>query len=178
MSFLALRDTLPDYANDLKSSVDRLNAETVLSDQQKWGCYLTCAFALGVPEVIQAATFDAETRLSIAARKSAKAAAAISGMNAVYFSAVNALRNTEYRIASPHFSQAALTHEGVEKIDVELWSLAASALANSAPSLNAHEAELHKRGVSIEMIQAAIRIAAIVSAISIVVRGEVATIGV
>jgi alkyl hydroperoxide reductase subunit D len=52
----------------------------------------------------------------------------------------------------------------VDKIDFELWAFAVSAIANSAASLNAHEAELHKRGVSLEQVQSALRIAATINA--------------
>lgn len=47
-------------------------------------------------------------------------------------------------------------------------------MANCASCLNTHEAELHKRGVSLERVQAALRIGAVVNAVNVVLRAEAA----
>ena len=45
MSIDSLRDALPDYAWDQRRNLDAVVAETLLNDQQKWGCLLACAYA-------------------------------------------------------------------------------------------------------------------------------------
>jgi alkyl hydroperoxide reductase subunit D len=77
MSLDALREKLPDYAKDLKLNLGALANETLLTEQQKWGCFLAAAHAGGVAELVRAFEAEAETRLTPEARQAAKAAAAI-----------------------------------------------------------------------------------------------------
>jgi alkyl hydroperoxide reductase subunit D len=67
-----------------------------------------------------------------------------------------------------------LANPGVDKADFELWSTAVSAVNGCGACLDAHEAELKKHGVPAQQIQAALRIAAVVNAVSRVVAGEAA----
>lgn len=174
MSITALANALPPYADDLKNNLELLVGETVLSDQQKWGCFLACAFASGVPVVTQAICAETDGRLNAEARWGARAAAAIMGMNTVYYGAINLLSNHSYRSAPTNLSMTALTNPPVDKIDFELWAFAVSAMSNCGACLNSHEAELHKRGVNFDSIRTALRIAATINAIGVVLRGEAA----
>lgn len=54
MSLDALRETLPAYAKDLSLNLSTLAGETLLTDQQKWGCFVASAHAIGVPAVVKA----------------------------------------------------------------------------------------------------------------------------
>lgn len=166
MSLSALRAALPDYASDQALNLDTLSAERVLTDQQKWGCFLACAYATGSPTLIKAIENETANVIAPAARKAAKAAAAIMAMNAIYYGAINLLQNHDYRSAPVNLSMTALSQPDVDRIDFELWAFAASALHANAASLNALEIELHKRGASVERVQAALRIAAVVNAIN------------
>lgn len=168
MSLSTLRDALPDYAFDQKHNLDALIAERVLTDQQKWGCFLACAYATGAPTLIQALENETADTIAPLARKAAKAAAAVMAMNAVYYGAINLLQNHDYRSAPVNLSMTALSQPDVDRIDFELWSFAASALHANAANLNALEMELHKRGASVERVQAALRIAAVINAIDTV----------
>src|SRR5688572_20338096 len=109
MSLTALRDALPDYAVDQKSNLDALAGETLLTEPQKWGCFLACAYALGTPLLIRALEAETGARLTPQARRAAKAAASIMAMNAVYYGAINLLQNHDYRSEPPRLSMSALT---------------------------------------------------------------------
>jgi alkyl hydroperoxide reductase subunit D len=67
-----------------------------------------------------------------------------------------------------------IANPGVEKADFELWSVAVSAVNGCGACLDAHEAELKKHGVPAQQIQAAMRIAAVVNAVSRVTAAEAA----
>ena len=177
MSMTELANALPEYAIDLKSNLNALAAEAILSEQQRWGCFLACAYATGEPVVIAAFEREADARLTVEAPIAAKRAASIMAMNTVYYSAVNLLQNHDYRAEPAGLAMSALTHPGVDKIDFELWALAVSALSGCAACLNAHEIELRKRGVSLERIHAALRIAAVVASAATTVRLEAADSG-
>lgn len=172
MPITSLRDALPAYAADQKHNLTTLVEEQVLSEQQKWGCLLACAYSTGSAPLIRAVEEDAATRLSPAARTAAKSAATIMAMNTVYYAAINQLNNHDYRSAPPGLSMSALSQADVDKIDLELWALAVSAVRKCAVCINVHEAELHKRNVSLERIQTAIRIAAVMSAVATVIAIE------
>jgi alkyl hydroperoxide reductase subunit D len=175
MSLDALRAALPAYAKDLSLNLSSLAGETVLTDQQKWGAFVASAHAVGEPAVIQAVEASAaEAGLSDAAREAAKAAAAIMGMNNVYYRSLHLLSNGEYKTLPARLRMNVLANPGVEKVDFELWSTAVSAINGCGMCLDAHEAELKTHGVPATSIQAALRIAAVVNAVSRVVGAEAA----
>ena len=67
-----------------------------------------------------------------------------------------------------------IANPGVEKTDFELWCTAVSAINGCGMCLDSHEAELKKHGMSAQAVQAAIRIAAVVNAVSRVLQAEAA----
>lgn len=175
MSIDALRDALPAYARDISLNLSSLSAETVLTEQQKWGAFLASAHAAGAPAVIR--NIDAAAAaagLSPEAQTAAKAAAAIMGMNNVYYRSLHLLSNGEYRTLPARLRMNGLANPGVEKADFELWATAVSAVNGCGMCLDAHEAELKAHGVTAQQIQAALRIAAVVNAASRVIVAEAA----
>jgi alkyl hydroperoxide reductase subunit D len=173
MALDALRDTLPAYAKDLSLNLSSLASETVLTDQQKRGAFLAAAHAVGQPVVIRAIeNAAAEAGLSVQAASAAKAAAAIMGMNNVYYRALHLVSNPEYRTMPARLRMNVIANPGVDKADFEFWSLAVSAVNGCGMCLDSHEAELKKHGVPAAQIQAALRIAAVVNAVSRVLAAE------
>jgi lipoyl-dependent peroxiredoxin subunit D len=172
MSLDALRDRLPDYAKDTKLNLGSLANETVLSEQQKWGCFLASAHATGVAPVVQAIEAEAITKIEPAAITAAKTAASLMAMNNIYYRALHLMQNAEYRTLRAGLRMNAMMNPGVDKTDFELWSLAVSAINGCGMCLDAHEEELRKRGMTNLQVQAALRIAAVVHAAAAVVRAE------
>jgi alkyl hydroperoxide reductase subunit D len=178
MSLDALREALPDYAKDLSLNLSSLASESVLNDQQKWGCFVASAHAVGVPQVVKAVeAAAAEAGLSEEAKTAAKAAAAIMAMNNVYYRALHIMHNPEYRTLPARLRMNVIANPGVDKIDFELWSMAVSAINGCGACLDAHESELKKHSLPATVIQASLRIAAVVNAVSRVLAGEAAARG-
>ena len=175
MSLDALRESLPAYAKDLSLNLSSLAGETLLSDQQKWGSFVASAYAVGTPAVIKAVNAAAsEAGLSEEAATAAKAAAAIMGMNNVYYRSLHLLSNAEYRTLPARLRMNVIANPGVEKVDFELWCTAVSAINGCGMCLDSHEQELKKHGVANTQIQAALRIGAVVNAVSRVIAAEAA----
>jgi alkyl hydroperoxide reductase subunit D len=175
MSIDALREALPAYAKDLSLNLSSLAGETTLTDQQKWGAFVASAHAVGTPAVIKAVNEAAKAAgLSEEAATAAKAAAAIMGMNNVYYRSLHLISNQEYRTLPARLRMNVLANPGVDKVDFELWSVAVSAINGCGMCLDSHEAELKKHGVPATNIQAAIRIGAVVNAVSRVAAAEAA----
>mgnify|MGYP002401930672 CR=1 FL=1 len=177
MSIDALCASLPDYAKDLSLNLSNLASETVLTEQQKWGAFLAAAYAVGTPQVVRAINDAArQAGLSDEAAAAAKAAAAVMGMNNVYYRSLHLLSNAEYRTLPAKLRMNVLADPGVPKIDFELWSAAVSAVNGCGMCLDAHETELRRSKAPTTAIQAALRIAAVVKAVSGVVAAEAAAV--
>jgi len=173
MSLEALREQLPAYAKDLSLNLSSLANETTLTDQQKWGAFVASAHAVGQRKVVAAVQTSAiQAGLSPEALTAAKAAAAIMGMNNVYYRSLHLLSNPEYRTLPARLRMNVIANPGVEKADFELWCAAVSAINGCGMCLDSHEAELKKHGLPAQHIQAALRIAAVVNAVSGVLTAE------
>jgi len=174
MSIDALRDLIPAYGKDISLNLSSLANETVLNDQQKWGCFLASAHAIGVAPVVKLIEAQAATVLSPEAMTAAKAAAAIMGMNNIYYRSLHLMKNPEYTTLPAKLRMNIIANPGVEKLDFELWSTAVSAINGCGACLDAHEGELRKHAVPALQIQAALRIGAVVHAASRIVASETA----
>lgn len=166
MSLQSLRDVLPDYAKDLKLNLGSLSTETVLDDQKKWGTFLASAHGAAHPEVVAAIEDEVRDKLSPAAAEAARAAAAIMGMNNVYYRFTHLVGNAEYRTLPAKLRMNVMANPGVDKADFELWSMAVSAVNGCGMCMQSHEAELQKHGIPAVQIQAAVRIGAVINAVS------------
>ena len=173
MSLDTLREALPAYAKDLSLNLSTLAGETTLTEQQKWGVFVASAYAVGQPDVVRNINAQAEgADVSQEALTAAKAAAAIMGMNNVYYRSLHLLSNHEYRTLPARLRMNIIANPGVEKADFELWSLAVSAINGCGMCLDSHEAELRKHGVGAPQIQTAMRIASVVNAVSRIIAAE------
>lgn len=177
MSIDALRDLMPAYAKDISLNLGSLASETVLNDQQKWGCFLASAHAIGVVPVVKAIEVQAATVLTPEAMNAAKAAAAIMGMNNIYYRSLHLMKNQEYTTIPARLRMNVIANPGVEKMDFELWATAVSAINGCGACIDAHEGTLRKHGVPATHVQAALRIASVVHAASRIAASEAALAG-
>lgn len=172
MSIETIREKLPDYAKDIRLNLSSLLSEDILTDQQKYGTIVASALASRNAEVIRAAVAEADGKLSAKAMEAAKAAAAIMGMNNIYYRFTHLVASDDYRTLPAKLRMNIIGKPGVEKADFELWSLAVSAVNGCGMCLDSHEAVLRKADVTKEAIQAAVRIASVVHAAAAILDGE------
>ncbi|MCL4145299.1 UNVERIFIED_CONTAM: hypothetical protein GTU68_031914 [Idotea baltica] len=177
MTIDAVKSALPDYAKDLKLNLGSLLNETILTEQQKYGCLVACAHAVGEGQMLRAAVAEAADKLSEEAMRAAKAASAIMGMNNVYYRSTHLISNTVYQTVPAKLRMNVIGAPGIEKADFELFSLAVSAINGCGMCLDSHEAELKKHGLTTDQIQAAIRLGAVVNAVARVLAAEAALAG-
>jgi lipoyl-dependent peroxiredoxin subunit D len=173
MSLEALRGQLPEYAKDLKLNLGSLAAETVLSPQQLAGTFIASALASRNAVVTRALVAEFGPQLSPEALNAAKAAAAIMGMNNVYYRFVH-LVGGEYATLPAKLRMNVMARPGVDKADFELFSLAVSAINGCGMCMESHEHAVVQAGLSREQVQAAVRIAAVVHATAATLEGEAA----
>ena len=172
MTIETLKAALPDYAKDLRLNLSSLAAEAALTEQQRAGTFVASALAARNATVTQAILAEFGPKLAPQALEAAKAAAAIMGMNNVYYRFVHLASAADYKTLPAKLRMNVIARPGVEKADFELWSLAVSAVNGCGMCIDAHEHELRKAGLSTGAIQAAVRIAAVVHGIAATLDGE------
>ncbi len=166
MSLNELARTLPDYAKDLRLNVSSLLSEQVLTDQQKYATFVACAHATGHLPLIAAAEAEAAPLIAPEAMTAAKAAASIMAMNNIYYRFTHLATNKEYTTRPAKLRMNVIGSPGIDKADFELICLAVSAVNGCGMCIDAHEKVLLAAKVSIDRIQTAARIAAVVNAVA------------
>ncbi|HET8726130.1 MAG TPA: carboxymuconolactone decarboxylase family protein [Alphaproteobacteria bacterium] len=172
MSIDVLKSALPDYAKDLKLNLSNVLATPGLSEQQVWGTALASALASRNTAVIKAIGAEAAKHLSDDAQKAAKTAAAIMGMNNVYYRFVHLSSQKDYATMPAKLRMNAIANPGVESLDFELFSLAVSAINGCGMCIDSHEQVVVKKGATREMVQDIVRIASVIHAVAVTLDGE------
>jgi len=164
-----IRDAIPDYARDLKlnlGSVLTSAGAPGLNEPQIWAVALASAIAsrnLAFTRGIEAAAGE---HLDAAHRQAARAAAAIMGMNNIYYRFLHLVEDAEYQSMPARLRMNILANPGIDKLDFELLSLAVSAVNGCGLCISSHEKKLRQHGFTREMLQSAVRIAATVHAVA------------
>ncbi|MGG7099394.1 carboxymuconolactone decarboxylase family protein [Rhodococcus sp. 24CO] len=165
MSVGNLKDSLPEYAKDLKLNLSSIARTTVLNEQQLWGTLLATAAATKSATTLKEIAAEAADNLSAEAYNAALGAAAIMGMNNVFYRTKGYL-DGKYDDLRAGLRMNIIGNPGVDKADFELWSLAVSAINGCNHCLEAHENTLRQEGVSREVIFEAIRAGSIVMGVA------------
>jgi len=137
-----------------------------LNEPQIWAVALASAIAsrnLAFTRGIEAAAGE---HLDAAHRQAARAAAAIMGMNNIYYRFLYLVEDAEYQSMPARLRMNILANPGIDKLDFELLSLAVSAVNGCGLCISSHEKKLRQHGFTREMIQSAVRIAATVHAVA------------
>ncbi len=161
-----LIDTLPDYAKDLKlnySTLVRQNAD--FTPQQLWGTVVASAMVTGNDELTRSVLDAAAGNMSTKALDAAKSAAALMGMNNIFYRFQHLSSNEKYSTMPARLRMNAIRTHGVESVDFELWSLAASAINGCGKCIDAHEKVVREKGAAEETILAVVRVASVIHAI-------------
>ena len=135
MSIESLKNAVPGYAKDLKLNLGSLARSTNLDEQKKWGTFLACAAG------------------------EALAAAAVMGMNNVFYSAKGNMGD-DFANERAGLRMNVIANPGVDKADFDLWSFAVSAIGHCEFCTAAHAEDCLKAGISKEGVMDALRIAA------------------
>lgn len=163
-----LKERLPDYARDLRINLGVITSSTALSAQQAWMVALACAITSRNKDVAAAIEADASAQLSPEALAAAKSAAAIMGMNNVYYRFVHFMGDaSEYGHLPARLRMQVIGNPGIDKLDFELACLAASAIAGCEMCVRSHEKAVRERSGTMEMVQDAVRIASVVNAVAV-----------
>jgi alkyl hydroperoxide reductase subunit D len=165
----AIRDALPDYARDLKLNIGTvLTAQGApgLTERQIASVALATAIAARNPQLTRAIETWAAPSLDAAHGNAARAAAAIMGMNNIYYRFLHLVEDGEYQTMPARLRMNVIGNPGIDKLDFELLSLAVSAVNGCGMCVTAHERKLREGGIGREAIQSAVRIASVMHAVA------------
>ena len=164
-----IRDAIPDYARDLKlnlGSVLSISGAPSLTEKQIWSVALAAAIAarnVGFARDIEAL---AAAHLAPVELNAARAAAAIMGMNNIYYRFLHLVEDAEYKTLPARLRMNVLANPGIDRQDFELLSLAVSAINGCGTCVASHERVLRQHDVPREAVQSAVRIASVVHAVA------------
>jgi lipoyl-dependent peroxiredoxin subunit D len=176
MSLEELLDTLPAYARDLKLNFSSLKQQPDLNEQQTWGTIVAAAIASRNPEFTKAALSEAASHLSGPALDAAKGAAAIMGMNNVYYRFLHLTSNENYKTIPARLRMNVIRTHGINPVDFELWCAAVSAVNGCGACVDSHERVVREKGMSEDAVLAAIRLASVIHGIATVLDAEAVTV--
>ena len=163
---------VPEYAKDLKLNLGSVTRQTELSEQQTWGTVVACAIAARNRQLLESLLAEAARHLNEPAMFAAKAAAAIMGMNYIFYRFRHLSGNEKYATMPARLRMQVIGKHATDPVDFELWCLAVSALNGCGVCVESHEKVLREKGVSEETVLAAVRIAATIHALAAVFDAE------
>jgi lipoyl-dependent peroxiredoxin subunit D len=175
MSLEEIRETIPEYARDL-----RLNLGSVLSvagapglnEAQIWLIALSSALAARNVRFARQLEALAAGPLQPAQLQAAHAAAAIMGMNNVYYRFLHLVEDSEYRRMPARLRMNVIGSPGIDKVDFELAALAVSTINACGMCITSHEQALRQHGVTREQVHSTVRIAATIHAVAAVLEQQ------
>src|SRR3954466_15752858 len=170
-----IRDSLPDYARDLKLNLGSVLSTTGapgLNEKQIWSIALAAAIAARNTSFARDVESQAKAHLADVEVDGAKAAAAIMAMNNIYYRFLHLVEDDEYQTMPARLRMNVIANHGIDKLDFELISLAVSAVNGCGLCVTSHEKKLRQHDVSREAIQSAVRIAATIHAVAGVLEFE------
>lgn len=156
-----LREAMPDWAKDIRLNLDAVIERSSLAPVEALGCALAAAFAARCPALLAAL----RERLDAKDAQAALAAAALMGMNNVWYPFVEMSGDEDLKTLRPELRMNAYaTHGGVPKRQFEACALAASIVGKCHYCVRSHYALLQQEGISTQQLRDVGRIAAVVSA--------------
>src|SRR3954469_23806697 len=96
MTLQELLDTLPNSSKDFRLNLPGLLAQSELTPQQAWGTLVACAFAARNDDLLRTATQEASAHISDQVIEAAKSAAAIMGMNNIFYRFQHLIEKSKY----------------------------------------------------------------------------------
>lgn len=162
-----LRQSLPEPAKDLKLNLQSVLKSEALSPNQVFGVALASAYFLKNPAVRDAIADEAELHeIDDATIDDARAAAAIMGMNTVYYRFRHMVGKPEYAQKPARLRMNRMMKPATGKADFELFSLACAVLAPCEACIQSHEASVLKQGLTEDHVHDVVRIAATLSGVA------------
>lgn len=164
-----LMEQIPAAAADLSSNLSTVLQSQFLLPEQIWSVALTSSYFVQQPALTAAVLADAQGVIGAEGVEDARAAAAIMGMNAVYYRFRHMISKQGYSERMAGLRMNRMVNPATSKIQFELCSLACAAIAGCEACLQAHEANLVEEGLTEDQVHDTIRIAAVIQGVAVAI---------
>jgi len=172
-----IRERLPTYAKDLKLNLDAVISRSSLLPGDAAGAALAAAAAAESSDLV--AALRGHEALDPVHAEAALTAAALMGMNNVWYPFVEMAAEAELKTMRPELRMNAYaTHGGVDRPRFELYALAASIVGKCEFCVQSHYRLLRESGFTTQQLRDVGRIAAVIAAVAHVLAIEVAPVAV
>lgn len=160
-----IKNSIPDHAKDIKLNLDSVMRRSGLEEIDAHACALASAIMSGNG----ALAFEIQMNgilMGTPEHEAAKTAAALMGMNNVYYPFVEMTGDEQLKnLPAGLRMQAYATHGGVSKMKFEMYALAASIVGKCHFCVKSHYELLKSEGMTVQQLQAIGKIAAIISSV-------------
>lgn len=158
-----LKESIPDYAKDIKLNLDSVIKQSTLDAEQTKGCALACAFASNNKFLIDAISNAMDDATE---KTAALTAAALMAQNNTWYPYTEMVEGALKGISPNLRMNAIATHGGTTKLKFEAYSLAASIIGKCEACVKSHFNTLKQDGYSTENLRDIGKIAATINALS------------
>ncbi|QQS48743.1 MAG: carboxymuconolactone decarboxylase family protein [Acidobacteriota bacterium] len=162
-----IREALPEAARDIRLNLQSVFQTTTLTPEQLWGTAVACAIASRNQDVARAVLIDARAKIDANVIEDARAAAALMGMNNVYYRFRHMVGKESYSSKPARLRMNWIGKPLGSKIDFELFCLAVSAINGCEMCIRSHEKVVVDGGLSEDQVHDAVRVAATINAAAI-----------
>lgn len=160
-----VKESIPDHAKDIKLNLDSVINRSGLDTIDAHACALAAAIMAGNGEL----AFEIQMNgplMGAPEREAAKTAAALMGMNNVYYPFVEMTGDENLKgLPAGLRMQAYATNGGVSKKKFEMYALCASIVGKCHFCVKSHYELLKKEGMTVQELQAVGKIAAVINSI-------------
>jgi alkyl hydroperoxide reductase subunit D len=160
-----VKESIPDHAKDIKLNLDAVMNRSGLDEVDAHACAFAAAIAANNGDLAFEISMNGPL-VGTDEREAAKTAAALMGMNNVYYPFVEMTEDPDLKGLPPGLRMNAYaTHGGVSKKKFEMYALAASIVGKCHFCVKNHYDVLKKEGMTVTELQAVGKIAAVINAI-------------
>lgn len=164
----ALGNRLPDSARDLRLNLGAVLGDGTLSMAQRWGSAITAAITARNPELRDAVLQGARAAgVEEAVLDDARAAAAIMGMNNIFYRGRHLIGKESYQKKPARLRMNRIAKPATTRLDFELFCIVASAITGCGDCLKSHEHTVIEGGLTEDHVHDALRIASVVNGFAI-----------
>jgi alkyl hydroperoxide reductase subunit D len=163
----AIRDALPEAARDVKLNLEAVLQDGSLSHAQRWGVAVASAATARNRMLLEAVVQAASAETGAGVVDDALAAAALMAMNNVYYRFRHVMGESSYAQKPARLRMNRLAKPRGSRADLELFSLAASAINGCEICVRSHEKAVREAGLSDDQVNDAVRIAATIHAAAV-----------
>ena len=159
-----LKESLPDYAKDVRLNLDSVIKRSSISEDLASACALAAAFATGNGKLV---SFIQSNIVDEKERDAALAAASIMAMTNTWYPYVEMVDDENLKGLPAQIRMNAIaSHGGTTKSNFEAFSLAASIVGRCHFCVKAHYETLKQEGYTVEQLRDIGRIASVMNSVA------------